>query len=116
MTAFREKGHFRPAIDKGACAIVSGRLRRGTARSTGAPPLRSRASVVPGEPAQTARAPLWLMLWLCGDGTLRAAERTSVSRGPEPEGGAVPALRLSGAAARNCSLLSPAGRKVLGAA
>lgn len=56
------------------------------------------------------------MLWQRGNGTLRAAERASVSRRPEPEGGAVPALWLSGAAARDCSFLSPAGNKVLGAA
>ncbi|EDM09723.1 rCG46281, isoform CRA_b [Rattus norvegicus] len=48
------------------------------------------------------------MLWQRGNGTLRAAERASVSRRPEPEGGAVPALWLSGAAARDCSFLSPA--------
>lgn len=46
-----------------------------------------------------------------GDGTCRAAERVSVSGGPKPEGGAVPALWLSRAAARDCSLLPPTGRE-----
>lgn len=46
-----------------------------------------------------------------GDGTRGAAERVSVTRGPKPEGGAVPALWLPGAAARNRSLLPPTGRE-----
>lgn len=46
-----------------------------------------------------------------GDGTSRASERLSVSRGPKPEGGAVPTLWLPGAAARDCSLLPPTGRE-----